>query len=188
MTTRLTERARRLLAGNATPAVERSSARPLPAVGEILVPFNCGVYVRPFVVVAQRDGGTLRLLRSEAMPEGGSGGAASALPLIGNFEDLCTSPTWGCPYCHAPKHFWSRDFWICGPCEAAQRPALNCGGCDSQGRHRCACGAVVREFVKVQRFEVRGAASSGAQRGAPGSARIAASTPPLPSAGLKRLK
>ena len=140
---------------------------------------NCSVYVRPFVVVAERDGDTLILLRNEAAREGGhDGGKAAAW--LGAFAKLRADPGWpGCHYCHAIENAVMdiRGCWMCEACATRHRPALNCAGSDSQGRFRCACGVVAMDFIAAERVQVFGA---------PDAPRLAAAAAKLLPASLGR--
>jgi hypothetical protein len=120
---------------------------------EILLPMNCSLNLRPFLVAADfwRDntGKTrLRLLQPYEMPFGGSGAAAQLPSFTADHVDAAQS--WrGCPWCGAVDTRRSGGpglLWSCGACRVAGRSGLNCAGRDKQGRSFCACGVVATSF------------------------------------------
>jgi hypothetical protein len=136
--------------------------RPAVATGpEILrFPMWCSVSHQAFVVVAERQGDTLRMLRNE-LPAGrsaGSGGGLPPMPALGTFKIV--DGGWpGCPHCGAKNNAADRLwlFWACYG-ESCGAP-IHCAG-ERNGISICACGkAAARFFTVAERFVVRHAAA-----------------------------
>ena len=137
-------------------------------MSQMLLPMNCGVYLRPFLVAAElrhqstmfRRKTALRLLHNYAMPFEGTGVTA---PLQSTFtiDYAEAAPSWrGCPWCGG---YDSRRvggtwlLWHCNGCKARGQTGLNCAGRDGEGCYRCACGAVHTRIGPSGPAVVRGA-------------------------------
>src|SRR5690242_7472421 len=126
---------------------------------KILLPMNCGLNHRPFLVEAEfwredtlfSSKTKLRLLQNYEMPFGSSG-ATTQLPSF-TADHTDAAPSWrGCPWCGAfdnNRYGGARLFWSCDACRVAGRSGLNCAGRDKQGRSFCACGAVATSFRRA---------------------------------------
>jgi hypothetical protein len=126
----LEQRARRLLeAGNI-----------MPGVGLVRFPVHCSSFSKPFIVVAERHGDLLKLVRSE-LPDGGCAPAGDgAWAALGTFRfDAYGWP--GCAHCgatDAPAHGHGCLWW----CSCTQCNGLfQCAG-NRNGQFRAACGRI----------------------------------------------
>lgn len=152
----LEDRVRRML------AVRPGQSGTQPAPGPELIRFlmHCSVVGQPFVVVAERQGNTLRMIGNEELQTGGRGGAVAS-PALGSFRFDATA--WpGCLHCGA-RHNRTYDvptFWTCHPDKGCGQP-FHCVG-DRAGLFRCACGKIERPgpFAVQDSFEVRGTRSA----------------------------
>ena len=131
----------------------------------IYLPFNCSVFLRPFLVGAEiRRGNVLWLLHNYQLPRGA--GSSAELPLSFTPAWAEAAPSWrGCPYCggynsHHLGGTWL--FWSCDICQARGNAGLNCAGCDGAGQWQCACGLIVTVFGAPAPSLVRGTVAGSA--------------------------
>jgi hypothetical protein len=147
-----------------------SGGPPAPA-GPVVIGWNCGALVRPFLVTGEVRHGTLHLLGNQPVTFGGASGVGGPLPAaLGSFA--INIDRWpGCPHCRT-KHNRSGEpvgFWRCGACGG-----FNCPG-DRNGFYTCSCGNVATRgsFVTMHTFEVRGTPAASTPRA------VAAAPPPV---------
>jgi hypothetical protein len=123
-----------------------------PGDGELVrLVMHCAITRRPYIVVTEHRGGTLKMMHNEDMPRGDAGAALAAL---GAFDLDATSWT-GCLYC-GTREGKRRWFWGC--CGGV----IHCPGRDWRGRMHCACGKVhrIEDMRPVDALDVRSGGGS----------------------------
>jgi hypothetical protein len=177
-------RAWRLLNGSAGSLPARVNASSGPQI--IRIAFNCSVRPRAFVVVTERHGDTLHMLRNEVAQGGSYSGPVTAPAILGSFRfDRTIWP--GCPHCGTRENIRYNvcGFWTCNDCGG-----FNCPGHGRWGGFHCSCGRVATSFVRHEFFTVRGTAQAAAEAprvssGAWGYGYAPAPPPSIPAAILR---
>jgi hypothetical protein len=168
----LLARAQAAVAAPSKPTLLGTPPPTAPQGERVKLPLTCSARGVSCVVIAERRGDELHFLGHE-LPQAGKAGAGHSPPrLSGQYR--ITLNGWTCPFCS------SDDIWLCN-C-SAMPDALHCCG-TSGGRYRCACGKVeAREFVSVEKVDVRGAAVAATPH-----AGLSGICPAQPQQHLKRI-
>ena len=138
------ERARLAAPGGMTPVYHRQSTAPVQAPPEpVLLPAYCNLYREYELLVAERHGNQLKLIRSERVPPGFDGGAVPPPAGLGAFQ--LNAAIWtGCACCGAKSDpaYNIQSVWWCA-CERCDGTLLfQCMGNDG-GVFRCANGTLM---------------------------------------------